>query len=390
MLNLFAQVGLSLSIIFACTLVQASSPIMPQEIEAFDDYVKRVEVYLDQNKPWIDEANKINERQAVMPFERAPSATCNAPIKGVLLSHGLSDSPYGLQGVADALSDNCIHVRVILLPGHGTQSSALMQVTREDWQTAFDISARQLAKQVDEMYVGGFSTGGALALSYAMRYTDDVKGVVLFSPLLKINSGIDWLSPVLRPVISWLDNEPTDDYAKYASIPVHAIAEAYWLAKEVRDSLTDETLQDIPVFIALSEEDNTVDSDVTIKAFNDSMTNSMSQMILYSSARQNVERDRIKVQNTYLPEMKISSLSHTAVHGDPNHPYYGQNGVYRLCVWYEVASERWSQCKSDQQNWYGEKGSLLEEQGPHGARLTWNPFFEELMLDVVEFLNAKS
>ena len=369
-------------------LVQAENWVIPERNEAFKDYLTRAESYLLGAKQWVNEANKAQELAAVMPFELLPSGDCVASRKGVLLAHGLSDSPYSMGSVAKALNQQCLHVRVILLPGHGTKAEDLIAVSRDDWRLAFSNAAQGLATEVDQLYVGGFSTGGALALEYATQQPDKVQGALLFSPVLKINSPIDWLASCIAPMVTWLDHLPTDDYAKYASIPVPAIAEVYSLAKEINAELQEQPNSQVPVFIAMSEEDDTVDSSVTQRVFTKRLTHPMSQLIVYSATRSSYARNREKVQNVFFPEQKVLGLSHMAVHGSPEDAHYGRQGDYRVCSWYVSTPELLQQCKQASINWYGEKSPALSEKSPYAARITWNPLFTELMQDLVTFIEV--
>ncbi len=380
----------ALFVILICLLsgfANADIGVIPQEQEPFSTYLSRVEVFLENNKQILNSNNKQAEIEAVMPYEYRPAEHCGESSVGLLLSHGLSDSPYGLRQLARKLNDACIHVRVILLPGHGSVAEDLIDVHRDDWQNTFDRSALTFQHEVDSLYVGGFSTGGALALTFAQEYSDKTQGVVLFSPLLKINSSIDWLSPLLAPVLTWLDHDETDDYAKYASIPVPAIAQAYKTAKTIRQNLAANPLSSVPVFVALPEDDATVDSSVTRNVFDQYLIHPKGQMLLYSSQLENHFKDRVRVINTYLPEQKITGLSHTSVHGSPNDGHYGENGDYRICDFISDL-EDFTRCKTEDSIWFGEKGELLNSKSSHGARLTWNPYFDDLVKDVVQFIHS--
>jgi esterase/lipase len=359
--------------------------------ESFSHYQERASAYLNQHKVWVNVDDKARELDAVMPFELLPNPDQCEKNKaiGVLLSHGLSDSPFSMRDPAKALQQACYQVRVILLPGHGTKAEDLLTVSRDDWRATFRHAADQFRKEVDVLYVGGFSTGGALAAEYAWQHTDSVTGVVLFSPVFKVNSGIDWLSPWLALVKDWLDHYPSDDFAKYASIPLPAIAEVYKLSKEVRHLILDNP-KPFPVFIALSEDDQTVDSSVTENVFKQGMVSPKSQMVLYSKTQRGATTDRIKVYNTNWPEAKILGLSHMAIHGDPENTYYGAMGEYRICGWYLSDKPLYDACRTDNANWFGERSDDLSKRSPHAARVSWNPNFRSLMEEVSFFIKANA
>lgn len=362
-----------------------------EQDEPFSEYIHRAEAYINDNKVWVNTEGRARELAAVQPFELMPDPVlCEGRAKiGVLLSHGLSDSPFSMRDPAKALQQACYQVRVILLPGHGTKAEDLLNVSRDDWRAAFRNAADQFSKDVDVLYVGGFSTGGALAAEYAWQHSDRVAGAILFSPVFKVNSRIDWLAPWLALVKDWLDHEPTDDFAKYASIPLPAIAEVYKLSKEVRQMIVDNP-KPLPVFIALSEDDQTVDSAVSEEVFHRGMVGAMSQMVLYSRDQMSANTDRIKVHNTNWPDSRILGLSHMAIHGDPANPYYGEQGEYRVCGWYLSDKPTYDACRADANNWFGERSDALSEKSPHAARISWNPDFQPLMQEVAFFINTNA
>lgn len=359
--------------------------------EPFEDYQQRAELFLRAHKEWINADNKAEELAAVMPFELLPDpkACAGSARIGVLLSHGLSDSPFLMRDSAEALQANCYRVRVILLPGHGTRSADLLEVDESDWRRAFKTAADQFQTQVDYLYVGGFSTGGTLAVEYAWHNSDQVSGVLLFSPLFKMKSRVDWLLPLLSSVKDWWDNDPTDDYAKYASIPLTAMGSAYRLAKDTRYLLSQDP-KNMPVFMALSKEDQTADSNVSESLFYRAMVAPNSQMIVYSAKQGDSRTDRVKVYNTNWTDRRIVGLSHMAIQGSPNNTYYGEIGSYRMCGWYRSNLSLLDACREDSDNWFGAKSQALMLKSPHAARISWNPNFDALMVEATNFIRASS
>ncbi|MBM6552284.1 alpha/beta hydrolase [Marinomonas ostreistagni] len=382
---------LAIGLMAMSALVSAQDDVAVQQTgEPFSEYRERLSDYFWTHKAWVDANNKTTEVAAVLPFEYQPDAErcATSDSVGLLLFHGLSDSPFTLRDPAKALSEYCVHTRVMLLPGHGSKAEDLIDIERDSWRKAVAQAVKEFAGEVDQVYLGGFSTGGALVTEYAWQHADDIEGVVLFSPLFKINSGIDWLAPWLAPFIDWLDHHPTDDYAKYASIPVPAIAQAYSLAKEVRQTVATSTAP-LPVFIALSAEDATVDSEVTLEVYRQSMAvHSGSRLTLYSTQASQADNSEYEVVNSVLPEQRIHGLSHISVHGAPDNPYYGAQGSYRQCGWYLDDKAQYDACRHTPHNWFGERSAALTERSNSAARLTWNPYFAELMQQVATFMEV--
>jgi len=126
-----------------------------------------------------------------------------APKRGIILVHGLGDSPWSFHDIGSALAARGFLVRTVLLPGHGTQPADMLQVRMEDWRRVVDEQAAILRAEVGEIYLGGFSTGANLVLDYAYKH-DDVAGLLLFSPAFQSSMTYDWLTPL----ISWAQTLP--------------------------------------------------------------------------------------------------------------------------------------------------------------------------------------
>ena len=100
----------------------------------FSDYLAATRKMIEKARVDLTEENKAWVVDANMPFELAPS---KGPVtNGILLIHGLGDSPYQMQGLARHLAGQGFLVRTILLPGHGTVPADLMEVTWESWMAA--------------------------------------------------------------------------------------------------------------------------------------------------------------------------------------------------------------------------------------------------------------
>ena len=100
-------------------------------------------------------------------FELIPEKTKG----GVLLIHGLSDSPYSLRSIGEIFFRNGYYVLGVRLPGHGTVPAALLDVSWKDWSAVVDLAAGHVAERTgenDPFYVCGYSAGGALALKYTV------------------------------------------------------------------------------------------------------------------------------------------------------------------------------------------------------------------------------
>jgi alpha-beta hydrolase superfamily lysophospholipase len=171
-----------------------------------------------------------------------------------LLIHGLTDSPYSMKALADSLNARGFDVTVLRLPGHGTLPSMMVEMSHRDWRAAVRIAARDVASRVtpgQPFYIGGYSTGGTLALQYTLDALDDAAlrrpdRVLLISPAIEITrvaalaSIIDFFSVIPIPLLEkvrWQNINSEFDPYKFNSFPVNASRQVNRSTRALRESL---------------------------------------------------------------------------------------------------------------------------------------------------------
>lgn len=169
-----------------------------------------------------------------LTYELVPSGE---PVGGVVLLHGLTDSPYSLRSVGQFLAARGYRVVGLRLPGHGTAPAGLLRVEVEDLEAATRLAVRDLRAHLGaDKPIGlvGYSNGAALAVSYALDARDDASlpppaRLVLISPAIgvtrlaalgRIRTGLSDLPGLGRA--AWQLMEPELDPYKYQSFPFHA------------------------------------------------------------------------------------------------------------------------------------------------------------------------
>jgi alpha-beta hydrolase superfamily lysophospholipase len=184
-------------------------------------------------------------------YELAPPGE---PRGSVLLMHGLSDSPYSMRGIAETFQSRGYYVVALRLPGHGTVPAALREVRWQDWYAAVEAAAKYAAARGgtdNPFYIGGHSTGAALAALYAVRSLDDSTlpkprglyvvsaaiGISPFAALTNIVSGLAFIPAFEKS--RWLDVLPEYDPYKYNSFPVNAANQIHKLTGVLADALDD-------------------------------------------------------------------------------------------------------------------------------------------------------
>jgi esterase/lipase len=303
----------------------------------FAKYIARCRTMIEERRPDLQKSSPPAELiiQANCPFELYP----NHPVRsgnrlkyGVLLIHGLLDSPFSLRDIGTCLQNNGILSRAILLPGHGTVPSDLLKVSYHDWIKAVRYGVESLRKEVEQIILMGYSTGAALSIYQALQ-DSQIASVVLISPAIKIKTPIDivvgwhylmkWFSNNNK---QWLYCEDEIDYAKYQSIafnPVNQVSRLTEVISELRKhhSITR------PVFMVVSREDETISSHKAIDFFSH-LHNQESNMLLYTSIDHRYPDPRILSRQSQHPDLNINHFSHTAIPFSPHNPHYGQHGDY--------------------------------------------------------------
>jgi alpha-beta hydrolase superfamily lysophospholipase len=174
-----------------------------------------------------------------------------APAAGVLLLHGMSDSPYSLRSIGVVLNNSGAHVIGLRLPGHGTAPSGLVTVQWEDMAAAVRLAMAHLKRLVGDrpLFIVGYSNGGALAVQYALSTLDSgslppASGLVLVSPAIGVTGFAAlavWQARLGHLLglnkLAWNSILPEYDPYKYQSFAVNAGDQVYRLTMEIQARL---------------------------------------------------------------------------------------------------------------------------------------------------------
>jgi len=215
-------------------------------------------------------------------WNRTREFKVDQPRAGVVLLHGLSDSPYSLRQLALTLSAQKVAVVLPRLPGHGTIPAALTRVNREDFRALVRIAVTDLRQQIGPdvpLYIVGYSTGATLALDYCLTQlqtaTDSgVAGLVLISPAIGVTP-LAALAPWQRLLsvlpglheLTWQAVLPEFDPYKYNSFPLNAAEQVYALTRQLQLDITAlqqrQQMQQLPPVLVFS---SAVDATVSVQA----------------------------------------------------------------------------------------------------------------------------
>lgn len=366
------------------------SSLTPFDFAASDDfaaYTRHMRNELGRHRVFFDPVVRKAELDRVAPYEMPPAEGCSpGPVHGVLLVHGLLDTAFALRDIATRLSDACMLVRGVLLPGHGTRPADLIDATREEWIEVVDFGIRSLAEDADHVHLVGYSLGGALAMNAAL---DDprVESLVLLAPALQVSvPWLAWNASWYRYVNDWVDIDPHSIPVRYQSMPTHAIAETYALAGDVRAKLLSDL--DIPVMMILSAQDLAIDNETALLLYDEHMQSAGNRAILYGADTELRPSSGIEVIDVFDAEEMVLNYSHVALPFSPNNPVFGRDGSHKECGLNIglVPKEQAEACIARAENWKGEIGSSNDEAYWPLQRLTYHPRFAEMADAIVEFL----
>ncbi len=209
----------------------------------------------------------------------------DAPRAGVLLLHGMSDSPYSLRALGETLQRRGYTVLGLRMPGHGTLPSGLLDLQWRDMAAVVRLGMMHLAQRASgrPLYIVGYSTGAALALDYVLDYSSSPEGqatlpavarLVLISPaigvspaaaLAKWSRRLSHLPGLDR--LAWLDIAPEFDPYKYNSFATNAAEQVYEITRSVADRLAKRTAADPPLppmLVLKSTVDDTVSNNAVV------------------------------------------------------------------------------------------------------------------------------
>ncbi len=269
---------------------------MTDEIQTFDDYRKL------ENRLFAQLEEKVYARiptgleyalvrysagSAADPQPRRPNwnrsfeFTSDQPVGGVLLLHGMSDSPYSLRVLGQTLRQRDYWVIGLRLPGHGTAPSGLKYVKWQDMAAAVRLAVAHLASKVGKkpIHLVGYSNGAPLTLNYTLDALEDddlvvPASLVLLSPSIGLHPAAAlarWkrrlsVLPGLGQM-AWLSVIPEFDPYKYNSFATNAGEQVHDLTRSLARRIAARSRPDAnPVLPPTLVFKSTVDATVSVDA----------------------------------------------------------------------------------------------------------------------------
>lgn len=369
------------------TLQACASSDVPLGQTSFAEYREQTMAWIQQNRTFQTDDHAA-ELEWNAPHEWRP---VGVPTRGILLVHGLGDSPWSFIDIGQQLADQGFLVRTVLLPGHGSKPVDMLDVTLKQWQQVVREQTRMLQSEVPTVYLGGFSTGANLVLDYASEHPE-IAGLVLFSPAFRPANTYAWVTQYIgwfRPWLAKPDDgvRPMQTPVRYLNVPTNGFAQFYRSALSAQRHIQRQRYEK-PVFIAITQHDSVLDTAYVLDNFNTRFNHPDSRLIWYGDEPAVAARSsRVLVRTDYLPAYRIAQFSHMGLMFSPDNRLYGEHGQQRIC-WNGQDAAGMQKCLNGEPVWYSDWGH--REPGKVFARLTFNPYFEWQMDVMMGVLHAAS
>jgi len=176
----------------------------------------------------------------------------------IILTHGLSDSPYYVKAIGKKFYKAGCNVIITLLPGHGLKvvgEKMEDENLKRKWKKEIDVAVEAAADFGSRISLGGFSTGAVLSINKAVRNPDQIKGgLFLFAAALDLgylahgSNYIPFAHTIARYTDGDLKSAGTNPY-RYPYINNTAGLQVVRLVSETWKRLEDQKLEQ-PLFIA--------------------------------------------------------------------------------------------------------------------------------------------
>lgn len=226
---------------------------------------------------------------------------------GVLLLHGMSDSPYSLRALGEALHRHGYWVVGLRLPGHGTLPAGLKTVSWEEMAVVVRLGMDHLASRIGPkaIHIVGYSTGAALALDFTLaalngEVSPTPTSLVLISPSIGVTPAAalaKWrarlaILPGLEKM-AWTSIQPEFDPFKYNSFTANAGYQVHRLTRRVARAVEARAgsglIGDFPRTLAfLSAVDATVSADAVVDNLLEHLAPGRHELVLYDLNREKV------------------------------------------------------------------------------------------------------
>ncbi len=218
---------------------------------------------------------------------------------GVVLAHGYMAAPLEVRMLAEHLYRKGFAVYGVRLKGHGTAPEDLAQREWEEWYRSLNRGYAVLRTLTENIFLGGFSTGGCLALLGAARKQKTITAAFsICAPLsvrnysIRLVPSIITLNALLKRIgqsqYAWeyVENDPENKHINYTRNPLTGVRQLTMVMNATADALP---AINVPTLVIQASKDTTVDPISGIQIF-DKMNTRHKRLIVF-------ERDRHGIIN---------------------------------------------------------------------------------------------
>ncbi len=157
---------------------------------------------------------------------------------GIVLVHGYMSAPLEIRALADYLFTRGYAVYGVRLKGHGTSPEDLAGTKWEEWYESVNRGYAVIKSLTDDIILGGFSTGGVMAMLGAGRKRDHIRAVFSINAPLHLRNYMarfastfvsmnNLLARIKRGSTGWefAQNSPENRHINYFRNPVAGVKE---------------------------------------------------------------------------------------------------------------------------------------------------------------------
>lgn len=265
---------------------EALSNVIANEIEPLTDFAASIkhiahmprealsrrirEIFIEEDAAVFDADYKAFARPGEskpmdvgQPFLLMPSRVKG----GIVLVHGYMAAPLEIRAMANYFYDHGYAVYGVRLKGHGTAPEDLARTEWTEWYESVNRGYAVIKSVTDYIVLGGFSTGGLLALLAAARKGRKVQAAFSISAPLQLRnymarhaSSVVRMNAVLsklgRNPKEYVENDPENDHINYRRNPIVGVRELGEAMKALEEELPN---VNVPSLIVQAHQDPVVD-----------------------------------------------------------------------------------------------------------------------------------